>query len=181
MSMNISDHTCIQELLISEAQCNNCTSWMMEAAEVRTSRKIDFPKNGGQRPSNVKKKPWQYCRPRCGWQTLWAPWRSVPGDQVLVSPWRSDKPLLQELQPFSEIIKTFWNLQNNSFFSGRPAASRDRWVQGSCDHSGLSRVRPVDEVCQVLMFKSTIDCTINDLHPYCRRPWLKYTLPPKPR
>ena len=32
------DHAlCIQELLISEAQCSNCTSWMMEAAEVRTS------------------------------------------------------------------------------------------------------------------------------------------------
>ena len=112
MSMNISDHTCIQELLISEAQCSNCTSWMMEAAEVRTSRKIDFPKNGGERPSNVKKKPWQYCRPRCGWQTLWAPWKSVPGDQVSVSPWRFP---FQELQLFSEIIKTFWKLQNNSF------------------------------------------------------------------
>ena len=114
LSLKISDHTCIQELLISEAQCSNCTSWMMEAAEVRTSRKIDFPKNGGQRPSN-KKKPWQYCRPRCGWQTLWAPLRSVPGDQVSVSPWRSDKPLFQELQPFSEIMKTFWNLQTIRF------------------------------------------------------------------
>ena len=57
LSMKISDHTCIQELLISEAQCSNCTSWMMEAAEVRTSRKIDFPKNGGppirRNPDNI--------------------------------------------------------------------------------------------------------------------------------
>ena len=50
LSVMISDHTCIQELLITEAQCSNCTSWMMEAAEVRTSRKIYFPKNEGQSP-----------------------------------------------------------------------------------------------------------------------------------
>ena len=97
--------------------------------------------------------------PRCGWQTLWAPLRSAPGDQVSVSPWRFP---FQELQPFSEIIKTFWNLQNSSFFSGRPAASRDRWVQGPCDHSGLSRVRPVDEVCQVLRALLISLSTTND-------------------
>ena len=57
MSMNISDHTCIQELLISEAQCSNCTSWMMEAAEVRTSRKIDFRKMAAKDPPILRRNP----------------------------------------------------------------------------------------------------------------------------
>ena len=41
--MKTFDHTlCIQELLISEAQCSNCTSWMMEAAEVKTPAEVTF-------------------------------------------------------------------------------------------------------------------------------------------
>ena len=81
-----------------------------------------------------------------------------------VGSWRPSLGLALKV-PFPRTSTLLWDNQNllkaskQFVFSGRPAASRDRWVQGSCDHSGLSRVRPVDEVCQVLALLIVLSTT----------------------
>ena len=148
-----------QELLRSEGQCSNCTSWMMEAAEVFKNKLREIFIWRGEDVNRITRF-WPKVRVTNTVNSLEVgSWRPSLGLALKVCFW--------VLVVASCCIKLSWQAWWNNFSNGvsmsyspshpsvsnqgRPSAACDWWVQRSGYHCWFPRIRPMDEVCQVCL------------------------------